>query len=191
MLKFIEISSSSLTSLLSLLDVFYVHVGLKWMIYFSSSLSESWSQLNESKLLFQKQPSRGVLRKCFLKICSQFTGEHSCRSMISIKLLCNFIEITLRHVCSPVNLLHTFRRTFPRNTSGGLNAYSRCSGCIAIINFQVMVAYYPGDGSGYKRHIDNTQKDGRCITVTYYLNKNWNSKVNKLVFDSLHNQNCF
>ena len=25
------------------------------------------------------------------------------------KLLCNFIEITLRHGCSPVNLLHIFR----------------------------------------------------------------------------------
>ena len=30
--------------------------------------------------------------------------EHPCRSAISIKLLCNLIEITLRHRCSPVNL---------------------------------------------------------------------------------------
>ena len=30
----------------------------------------------------------------------------------------NFIEITLRHGCSPVNLLHIFRTPFPRNTSG-------------------------------------------------------------------------
>ena len=29
----------------------------------------------------------------------------------------NFIEITLRHGCSPVNLLHLFRITFPKNTS--------------------------------------------------------------------------
>ena len=40
--------------------------------------------------------------------------------MISIKLLCNFIEITLRHGFSPVNLLHIFRKPFPKNTSGGL-----------------------------------------------------------------------
>ena len=42
---------------------------------------------------FQKQPSRGFLGKSVLKICSKFTGEHPCRSVISIKLLCNFIEI--------------------------------------------------------------------------------------------------
>ena len=41
------------------------------------------------------------LKKDVLKICSNFTGEHECRSVISIKLLCNFIEITLRHRCSP------------------------------------------------------------------------------------------
>ena len=59
------------------------------------------------------------LRKSVLKIYSKFTGEHSCRSVISIKLQSNFIEITLRHGCSPVNLLHIFR-TFSMNTSGWL-----------------------------------------------------------------------
>ena len=44
--------------------------------------------------------------------CSKFTGEHLCRSVISIKLLCSFIENTLRHVCSPVNLMHIFRAPF-------------------------------------------------------------------------------
>ena len=34
--------------------------------------------------------------------------------------LCNFIEITLRHGCSPVNLLHIFRTPFTKNTSGQL-----------------------------------------------------------------------
>ena len=69
---------------------------------------------------FQKQPPRGVPWKSVLKICSKFTGEHPCRSAISIKLLCNFIEIALRHGCSPVNLLHIFRTPFPKNTSGRL-----------------------------------------------------------------------
>ena len=32
----------------------------------------------------------------------------------------NFVEITLLHRCSPVNLLHIFRTTFPENTSGEL-----------------------------------------------------------------------
>ena len=37
---------------------------------------------------------------------SKVTGEHPGRSAISIKLLWNFIEIILRHECSPANLLH-------------------------------------------------------------------------------------
>ena len=60
------------------------------------------------------------LRKGVLKICCKFTGEHPCRNVISIKLQSSFIEIALRHGCSPVNLLHLFRTTFPRSTSGWL-----------------------------------------------------------------------
>ena len=60
------------------------------------------------------------LIKGVLKICCKFTGEHPCRSVISIKLQSNFIEIKLRHGCSPVNLLHIFRTSFLKNTSGGL-----------------------------------------------------------------------
>ena len=55
----------------------------------------------------QKQPLKGVLRKGVLKVCSEFTGEHPCQSAISIKLICNFMEITLRHGCSPVFFLRT------------------------------------------------------------------------------------
>ena len=60
------------------------------------------------------------LRKGVLKICCKFTGEHQCRSEISIKLQSNFIEITLLHGCSHVNLLHFFRTPFLKNTSGWL-----------------------------------------------------------------------
>ena len=35
-------------------------------------------------------------------------------------ILSNFIEITLRHGCSPVNLLHNFRTPFSKDTSGWL-----------------------------------------------------------------------
>ena len=52
------------------------------------------------------------LVKGVLKICSKFTGENPCQSVISMKLLCNFIEITLRHGCSPVKFSeHLFIRT--------------------------------------------------------------------------------
>ena len=61
-----------------------------------------------------------LLRKGVPKICSKCTGEYPCRCVLSIKLLRNFLEIALRHGCSPVNLLHIYRNTFPRNTSGWL-----------------------------------------------------------------------
>ena len=68
---------------------------------------------------------RGSRREVFLgkgvlKTCSKFTGKQPYRSVISIKLPRNFIEITLRHGCSPVNLLHIFRTLFSKNTSGWL-----------------------------------------------------------------------
>ena len=66
------------------------------------------------------------LGKGVLKICSKFTGEHPCRSVISVKLLCNFTETTLRlcnftettlrHGCSPVNLLLIFCTHLNKNT---------------------------------------------------------------------------
>ena len=46
--------------------------------------------------------SEVLLVKGVLKICSKFTGEQPCRSVISIKLLCNFIKIIPRHGCSPL-----------------------------------------------------------------------------------------
>ena len=60
------------------------------------------------------------LRKGVLRICSKFTGQRPCRSVISIKLQNNFIEMILWHGCSPVNLLHIFRLPFPKNTFGWL-----------------------------------------------------------------------
>ena len=66
---------------------------------------------------------KGVLKKR-----SKSTGEHPCwsvisikrqpcRSMILIKLLCNFIEFTLRHGCFPVNFLYIFRGRFSKKNS--------------------------------------------------------------------------
>ena len=78
---------------------------------------------NETSIV-RSSHSKMFLRKGVLKIYSKLTGEHPCRSAISIKLQSNFIESTLRHGCSPVNLLHIFRTPFPRNTSQWLLLYS-------------------------------------------------------------------
>ena len=55
---------------------------------------------------------------CYSKfLISHLRGRTTCRSVISIKLKNIFIEIALRHGCSPVNLLHIFRTPFLKNTS--------------------------------------------------------------------------
>ena len=60
----------------------------------------------EELYLVDKSSLQGVFfKKSVLKIFSKFTGEHPCRSEISIELFCN-IKITLLPGCSPVSLLH-------------------------------------------------------------------------------------
>ena len=69
---------------------------------------------------FKNSPLVVFLAKYFLYIYIKFIGKHPCPSVISIKLQSNFIEITLRHGCFPVNLMHIFRTPFSKNTSGWL-----------------------------------------------------------------------
>ena len=70
----------------------------------------------------QKQPFRGVLGKR----CSENTQQIYRRTtpmpkcdFNKVALHCIFIEIILPHGCSPVNLLHIFRTSFPRTPLGG------------------------------------------------------------------------
>ena len=62
----------------------------------------------------RKQPSTGILKKRYSKNMPQIYTR------TSMPLLCNFIEIALRHGYSLVNLFHIFRTPFPKNTCGGL-----------------------------------------------------------------------
>ena len=65
----------------------------------------------------QKQPSRIAL----MKRCSGNMHQMYWRIPVpKSDLFRNFIEITLRHRCSPINLLHIFRTPFSQNTSGWL-----------------------------------------------------------------------
>ena len=72
---------------------------------------------NASRRL-RSSPPEVFLRKSVLRKSGKFTGKHPCRSVISAKFLCNFTQIILRHACFPVNFLHIFRTSFPKNTSG-------------------------------------------------------------------------
>ena len=57
--------------------------------------------------------------ECLLTTISSITPDnHYAKS--------DFIKITLRHRCSPVNLLHIFRTPFSKNTSGGLLLHILC-----------------------------------------------------------------
>ena len=80
-----------------------------------------------------------VLGKGILKMCSKSAGEHRCRSVISIMLQSNFIEIILRHGCSPVNLLYIFRTPFPKNTSGRLHLNQNVSQNSGLVMKNIVV----------------------------------------------------
>ena len=105
--------------------------GLLGELYFGRTLFEqllltipSHSCHVNSILYYKSSRPEVFLRKGALKICCKFIEEHPCQSLVSIKLLCNFIKITLRHGYFPVNLQHIFRTPFFKNTSGRLLLYT-------------------------------------------------------------------
>ena len=85
------------------------------------------------------------LGKGILKICSKCTGEHPCRSVISIKLQSNFIEITFRNGCSAVNLLHSFKTLFLKNMSGELLLDKRDAFPFSIVCMPHLDSNIPGN----------------------------------------------
>ena len=68
---------------------------------------------------FQRQPSRSVLRKRCSENMQQFYKRTPIPKCDSNKVALHFIEVTLCHGCSPVNLLNIFRTLFPKYSSGG------------------------------------------------------------------------
>ena len=86
-------------------------------------LSNNWvtfsSETHQYEISSRSNPPEVLLGKGVLKICSKFTAEHPSWSAISIKLQSNFIEITLRHWCSPVNCCIFSEHLFLRTRLGG------------------------------------------------------------------------
>ena len=75
------------------------------------------SLTDQSKLSVKSRSSHPemFLGKCSKNMQQIYRWKNPCRSVVSMKLLCNFIETTFRHGCSPVNLLHIFRTPFLKN----------------------------------------------------------------------------
>ena len=62
-----------------------------------------------------------ALRRCsYKKVFREYAANLQETPIPKCDLQSNFIEIALRHGCSPVNLLHIFRTPFPKNTPGWL-----------------------------------------------------------------------
>ena len=76
--------------------------------------------LSKKKKKYQKQLSRGVLTKRYSENMQQIYRRTLMPKCDFNKVARNFIEITLQHGCSPVNLLHIFRTPFSKYTSGWL-----------------------------------------------------------------------
>ena len=90
------------------------------ILYYLRHFISKLDMLKLSIAFCRSSPPEVFTGKGVLKICSKFTREHPCRCVILIRLLCKFIEISLWHGSSPVNLLYIFRTPFVENTFGGL-----------------------------------------------------------------------
>ena len=109
--------------------------GREWK-YFQNSVSREVNindRISESRMKIRSNPPEVFLEKGILKICSKFTEEHPCQSVVSIKLLRSFFEITLRRGCSPVNLLHILRTPFQEHLRRA------ASGRYVHIHFSIMI----------------------------------------------------
>ena len=69
-----------------------LHIGLELAYWTRIDFMIYWCL--SSKVLTEAAVQEKVLGKGVLKICSKFTGEHPCRSVISIKLQSNFCTQT-------------------------------------------------------------------------------------------------
>ena len=92
------------------------------LIYVLIYMLRCWENITHQMFNFErpkKQPFRAVLwKRCFENMQQIYRGTPIPKC--DFNKVSNFIEIVLRHGCSPVNLPHIFRTTFSKNTSGWL-----------------------------------------------------------------------
>ena len=73
--------------------------------------------------MYRSSPPEVFLGKVVLKICRKFEKKITILPWCFIEIILGMgvlYWITLRHGCSPINLLHIFSTPFPKNTFGGL-----------------------------------------------------------------------
>ena len=85
----------------------------------------------------QEQSPISVLQKMCSAYMQQIYRKHPCRSVSSVKLQTNFIEITVPHGCFPVNLLHICRNAVLTNTYGELLLQI----CVPYFSIQIRVKF--------------------------------------------------
>ena len=114
--------------------------------------------------------------------------------MISIKLLCNFIEITLRRGCSLVNLLHIFKTLFCKNTSVELLLY-KCDKWLAISKYHVNETWRAVSKISTSLRLKTARLTTKEFCYQYFFQQrnakksnNFNRKWNKW---SIRSQICF
>ena len=77
-----------------------LHMSDVWHLLQTASLSVKTTPHQKQTLKYRSSPHRGVLMKRLRENSSKFTVE------LTLFLQSDFSETTLRHGCSPVNLLH-------------------------------------------------------------------------------------
>ena len=107
---------------------------------------------------YWNSPLQVFLRNGVWNIWSKFRGEHPYRSAISVKLLCNFIEITFRHGCSPVsslyvwhlwraasNIRNRYRQIYAKVNCVEKQKKNSCSACFDLVRINFYFELCPED----------------------------------------------